>query len=262
MSIRDEILRSVVIHYIEDETPIGSVQLQKDYELDISSATIRNYFKKLVLEGMLEQLHSSSGRIPTNGALVAFWIDELKSDLVFKIRSYERLEESAKKYGIFVMLHKDEENLLLSVDSYNKEYIVLKFQNSNVLIRYNSVVERFLKEFGNLEMKELLRISRQMGIKELSDSLMLSIRESSFTNINKQVLIDIAHGDPAWSKKYFDIYANGDIAFLLHNGVNIDKTVPKGCIVGKQNCKIEEMDFTMTYIGESLRNFRGFISSL
>jgi len=262
MSIRDEILRSVVIHYIEDETPIGSVQLQKDYELDISSATIRNYFKKLVFEGMLEQLHSSSGRIPTNGALVAFWIDELKSDLVFKIRSFERLEESAKKYGIFALLHRDEENKLIRVDSFNKEYIVLKFENCNVLIGYNSVVERFLKEFGNLGMKELLKISMQMGISELSDALMLSIRETSYMNANKQVLIEIAHNDPAWSKKYFDSYANGDIAFLLHNGVNIDNTVPSGCIVGKQSCKVEEMDFTMTYMGESLRNFRGFLSSL
>lgn len=262
MSLKDEILRSVVIHYIEDETPIGSVQLQKDYEMHISSATIRNHFKRLVLEGMLEQLHSSSGRIPTNDALVAFWIHELKSNLIIKIDSLKKIEEVAKRYGIFVILHKDQNNTLLSVVTHNKEYIILKFENCNILIKYSNIVERFLKEFVALGFKELLKLSLQMGVSELSNALVSYVRDSESTNLNKQVLINIAHNDSTWADKYFDNYANGDIVFFLKDGVNINNTVPNGCIVAKHDCKIGNDVFVMTYLGESSKNFRGFLSSL
>ncbi len=262
MSIKDEILRSVVIHYIGDETPIGSVQLQKEYALEISSATIRNHFKKLVLEGMLEQLHSSSGRIPTNEALIAFWTNEIKGDRQLRIGSVESLKQSAERYNIYVSLQSERENRLVKAESYEGRYVILTFESGAVMIPYNRAIERFLREFSGLEMRELIQLSRQMGVSELTRALLGFMKEHGFARFNKAALIEIAHKNPAWSERYFDRYFDGEAAFWLKSGVNIDQTVPAGCLAGRQRCLLEGEEYIMTYMGEASRDYRSFLSSL
>jgi len=262
MSIKDEILRSVVIHYIGDETPIGSVQLQKEYALDISSATIRNHFKKLVIEGMLEQLHSSSGRIPTNEALIAFWTNEIKGNRPLQIRSAETLKRSAERFHIYVSLESDRENRLVKAEAYDDKYIILSFEEGAVMIPFNRAVERFLGEFSGLEIRELVNLSRQMGIGSLTQALLDFIKKYGFVRFNKEALIDIAHNNPVWSEAYFDPYFNGDAGFLLHEGINIDQTVPYGCLAGRQRCLLDGKEYIMTYLGEASRDYRSFLSSL
>lgn len=62
---QEKILRLVVRSYIETGTPIGSKKLVEDFELDVSSATVRNDLAALGELGYLMQLHTSAGRIPT-----------------------------------------------------------------------------------------------------------------------------------------------------------------------------------------------------
>ena len=60
------ILHSVVNEYVQTAKPVGSKVLQKKYQLDCSSATIRNDMKVLEDEGYLHQPHTSAGRMPTD----------------------------------------------------------------------------------------------------------------------------------------------------------------------------------------------------
>lgn len=60
-----EILKAIVTDYIMTGEPVGSRTLEKKYKLGISSATIRNEMADLEELGYLDQLHSSSGRIPS-----------------------------------------------------------------------------------------------------------------------------------------------------------------------------------------------------
>lgn len=60
-----EILKAIVTDYILTGEPVGSRTLEKKYQLGISSATIRNEMADLEELGYLDQLHSSSGRIPS-----------------------------------------------------------------------------------------------------------------------------------------------------------------------------------------------------
>lgn len=55
----------VVRAYIETGQPIGSKTLVDRYNLDISSATVRNEMATLDEMGYLVQMHTSAGRIPT-----------------------------------------------------------------------------------------------------------------------------------------------------------------------------------------------------
>lgn len=60
-----DILKAIVTDYIMTGEPVGSRTLEKKYKLGISSATIRNEMADLEELGYLDQLHSSSGRIPS-----------------------------------------------------------------------------------------------------------------------------------------------------------------------------------------------------
>lgn len=60
------ILQAIVNDYIETAEPVGSRTIAKKYELGIGSATIRNEMADLEEMGYLEQIHSSSGRKPSD----------------------------------------------------------------------------------------------------------------------------------------------------------------------------------------------------
>lgn len=60
-----KILHAIVTDYISTAEPIGSRTISRKYDLGVSPATIRNEMSDLEMLGYLEQLHTSSGRIPS-----------------------------------------------------------------------------------------------------------------------------------------------------------------------------------------------------
>ncbi len=62
---QEYILGLLIKTYIEDGQPVGSNTLVARYSLNVSSATVRNEMSALDSHGMLVQLHTSAGRIPT-----------------------------------------------------------------------------------------------------------------------------------------------------------------------------------------------------
>lgn len=63
-----EILCSIIRDYIKTAEPVGSRTIEKNYNLGISSATIRNEMADLEDMGFLVQPHTSAGRIPSDKA--------------------------------------------------------------------------------------------------------------------------------------------------------------------------------------------------
>lgn len=59
------ILALIIRDYIETAQPIGSRYLVENYNLNVSSATVRNDMLALSETGYLRQPHTSAGRIPT-----------------------------------------------------------------------------------------------------------------------------------------------------------------------------------------------------
>ncbi len=62
---QQRILRIVISEYIQAGMPIGSKTLVQKYNLNVSSATVRNEMAALEENGYLTQPHTSAGRIPT-----------------------------------------------------------------------------------------------------------------------------------------------------------------------------------------------------
>ncbi len=66
LSNRQQRILSLIIHeHIRSAEPIASNRLVNDYNLDLSSATVRNEMAYLTEQGFLRQPHTSAGRVPT-----------------------------------------------------------------------------------------------------------------------------------------------------------------------------------------------------
>lgn len=60
------ILLNLITHYIQSADPVGSRVIANKFKMGISSATIRNTLQDLEELGLVEQPHTSAGRVPTD----------------------------------------------------------------------------------------------------------------------------------------------------------------------------------------------------
>lgn len=66
------ILQAIVNTYVELCEPVGSKYLVEKYNLNLSSATVRNVMSWLEEEGYLEKPHTSAGRVPSDKGYRAY----------------------------------------------------------------------------------------------------------------------------------------------------------------------------------------------
>ncbi len=75
---QQHILWATVRHYIATAEPVGSKVLAKEYDLNVSPATIRNGMGLLEKAGLLYQPHTSAGRVPSDFGY-RIYVDQLIS---------------------------------------------------------------------------------------------------------------------------------------------------------------------------------------
>ncbi|MFQ4146118.1 heat-inducible transcriptional repressor HrcA [Chlorogloeopsis sp. ULAP02] len=73
---QQHILWATVRHYIATAEPVGSKALVEEYNLGVSSATIRNVMGVLEKVGLLYQPHTSAGRVPSDSGY-RIYVDKL-----------------------------------------------------------------------------------------------------------------------------------------------------------------------------------------
>jgi len=89
---KNKILHAAVHHYIKTGIPASSKVLVGDYGIKCSSATVRNILAELEDEGYLAQIHTSSGRVPTDKGYRAY-VDMLEGVRRKAIDERKRIEE-------------------------------------------------------------------------------------------------------------------------------------------------------------------------
>jgi transcriptional regulator of heat shock response len=75
-----QLLNAIINEYIESSEPVGSQLLVQKYKLKYSPATVRNEMARLIEDGFLEMVHTSSGRIPTSMAYRLFLNDLMEEE--------------------------------------------------------------------------------------------------------------------------------------------------------------------------------------
>lgn len=127
MNIRkQQLLEYVILDYINTAQPVSSFTIQKKHQLPYSSATIRNELSELEDAGYLTQVHTSSGRIPTDKGY-RYYVNKL-------LGRQEILEQYA------YLTHK----LLIDMNKMNEIHLKLK-----------KMLFSFANESGNLAMGKL-----------------------------------------------------------------------------------------------------------
>jgi heat-inducible transcriptional repressor len=71
-----QIIRAIIVEYIEGAEPISSDLIASKYDLGVRSATIRNEMAEITDLGYLDQPHTSAGRIPSDSGY-RFFVDHL-----------------------------------------------------------------------------------------------------------------------------------------------------------------------------------------
>jgi len=76
---KKKVLQAIVEEYINTAEPVSSNALITKYDLNCSSATIRNEMSDLEKKGLLDKVHTSSGRVPSAKGY-RYYVDELLKD--------------------------------------------------------------------------------------------------------------------------------------------------------------------------------------
>ena len=87
---KKKILKAVVDSYIETAEPVGSKAIAESAGLGISSATIRNEMAELEAMGLLEQPHTSAGRIPSPAGY-RIYVNELMQQQKLSLQETEEI---------------------------------------------------------------------------------------------------------------------------------------------------------------------------
>lgn len=87
-----KILHAVVTEYLHGGDPVGSRTVTRRHDLGLSPATVRNVMADLEDMGLLEQRHTSAGRVPTASGL-RFFIDSLLKVRGLTAREKEEIRE-------------------------------------------------------------------------------------------------------------------------------------------------------------------------
>ncbi len=87
------VLRAVVELYIDTAEPVGSKAILEHSDLNVSSATVRNELAELTALGLLEQPHTSAGRVPAPKGY-RFYVNALMEEHRLSVQETERLNEA------------------------------------------------------------------------------------------------------------------------------------------------------------------------
>jgi heat-inducible transcriptional repressor len=144
-----KILQAIIDDYINTGEPIGSRTIAKKYDLGISSATIRNEMADLEDMGYLVQLHTSSGRKPSDKGY-RLYVDRLM-----------HLEELSKEEELII-----KGNLLncalYEVDKIIKQASILLSELTNLtcIVTPPSVKKSYIKtvQLVNIDMNSVLSV--------------------------------------------------------------------------------------------------------
>ncbi|MGI5963931.1 MAG: heat-inducible transcriptional repressor HrcA [Lawsonibacter sp.] len=90
---KKRILRAIVETYIATAEPVGSKVVGEQAGLDVSTATIRNEMADLTDLGLLEQPHTSAGRVPS-AAGYRIYVNELMDRQQLTMQETERINQA------------------------------------------------------------------------------------------------------------------------------------------------------------------------
>jgi heat-inducible transcriptional repressor len=212
---KNKILRAIVQDYIATAEPVGSRTIAKKFDLGISPATIRNEMADMEEMGLIEQPHTSAGRIPLDAGY-RYYVDCLMDRPKLSIEDKNVIEqETTKRIAEIQEVISNTSKLLSQLtsltsivispqrgkSSFNQMHF-LPYQPGQaimVVVKENGVVENQIVDIGeNVTAEELQRIANVFNDK-MKGHTMTDVRRGLLHEIYSELtrqrsLIDHALG--------------------------------------------------------------------
>ncbi len=126
------VLNAIIDFYLSCGETIGSRTLVKKYNIELSSATIRNVMSDLEDAGFIEKTHSSSGRIPTDLGY-RYYLNELLKIEKLSIEEKKRINnEYEQKINALDNILKETSSILSKLTSYASVVIEPNHKKENI----------------------------------------------------------------------------------------------------------------------------------
>ena len=125
-----ELLKAIINEYLNSTEPVGSEIIVQKYKIKCSAATVRNEMARLIEEGFLQMLHTSSGRVPTAIAYRYFLSDLMEEE------ELPVLQEVAMKQRLWPSRFEFEKllrNAVVSLADVTKEAAAITVQDGYVI---------------------------------------------------------------------------------------------------------------------------------
>ena len=256
---KEFLLQYIIKAYIEHLEPIGSTQLKSMYDITYSPATIRGYFKKLGEEGYLAQEHISSGRTPTTEALKQYW----QTKLNFKLKgiNLRALEYYASNIGLCVFIKKEKSDVLKDIINVENKYMILEFSSFAISVKYSDALYRFLNDMIGLDLKDITKVSKDVGAYEVYESIHQTLQNSDFQIFNYKEFLSLALNYDL-DEYTINSFLKGQILDELKEGLYFDKLLPPNYIGICNYCKINNEDVKMLVIGELPKDYEYFYEKI
>ncbi len=210
-----KILQAIINDYVSTAEPIGSRTIARKYDLGVSPATIRNEMADLEVLGYLEQLHTSSGRIPSAKGY-RFYVDSLLSrpaisenDITLIANWYNakvrRIEEVFQETARIISRMTHNISLVLAPQISQSVFRYLQFLPLDerrvivVIVTDSGFVENKIIDIPeDIAFEELQRVAEGIN-KRLAGASLASIKSSILKEIQKDVIPDVKLLDTALS---------------------------------------------------------------
>ncbi|WP_104637435.1 HrcA family transcriptional regulator [Helicobacter felis] len=265
MGVKKEwLLEAFIKTYLDSHAPVGSeslrLALKERQDAQISSATIRNYFKMLTNDGAMRQSHTSSGRIPTNGALKSYWRAKLDLSTPLEV-DLQKLQEASQRYEIFSVVERYKQAVLQDVYNHNDRFLILDFESTQMLLHYNKKLEIFIKDLIGLECKAIQNIALSVCATSLAKQIEACYQEQLYFGLCVLAKLLQAINSKKLEGLFLEI-VGGNLFRHLEQGLHFEKILPLGFLGVLRPIKTQDEEMKMFCVGGLEQDFEGFYHSI
>ncbi|MEG2120012.1 MAG: heat-inducible transcriptional repressor HrcA [Pseudoflavonifractor sp.] len=181
-----QILRAVIENYIDTAEPVGSKTLLDSGGLGVSSATIRNEMAELEALGLLEQPHTSAGRVPSPTGY-RLYVNELMHQHRLSLQETQRINEALHLKMAELDRVIDEAGRVVSQLTRYPAFSLSAGDSQTTIRRFDLIlVERYsflavLMTDRNMVRHKLFRLPSDLSDSQLS--LLNTLLNSAFTGL-------------------------------------------------------------------------------
>ena len=169
---KKKILQAIVEEYIGSAEPVSSKTLVDDYDLNFSSATIRNEMAELEKIGYLDKPHTSSGRVPSAEGY-RYYVNELISNNNISLKEIKYIKAQLEtKINQIEDLTKITTSTISEITHYTSVGIAPRMENQEIkeikfVLLGNNVLMAIIYTMQGLIKETIIRFDEEINEKQV-----------------------------------------------------------------------------------------------